>query len=103
MAVLFFVKRGERILGPTRLADLFQHAASGRLRANDLVGESPKGPWLPARQLDELEDAWASSRDATEAAAAEDDSDGQDPSPDTVGEPPAEQDEQVDDEAEADA
>ena len=74
MAVLFFVKRGERILGPTRLADLFQHAASGRLRANDLVGESPKGPWLPARQLDELEDAWASSRDATEAAAAEDDS-----------------------------
>jgi len=74
MARLFFVKRGERIVGPTGLADLCQHAASGRLRANDLVGESQEGPWLAASQVDGLGTAWASSPGEFDDLAAEDDS-----------------------------
>jgi len=74
MAGLFFVKRGERIVGPTGLADLRQHAASGRLRANDVVSESQEGPWLPASTVEGLGDAWVSSGDAPAALATEDDS-----------------------------
>ena len=54
MARSFYVKRGQRIVGPTALVVLRQHAESGRLRKTDLVGESEDGPWRPATEWDEL-------------------------------------------------
>lgn len=61
MARLFYVKRGERVVGPTALVTLRQHAESGRLRKTDLVGESEDGPWRAATGWDELARFLASS------------------------------------------
>ena len=54
MARTFFVKRGERIHGPTGLVEMQQHASTGRLRQADLVSESKDGPWQPAIQVNAL-------------------------------------------------
>lgn len=72
MAKSLYVKRGERVLGPTALADLRRHAASGRLRTSDLVGESGNGPWRPAAEIDVLAEVLASSRNDVDDMIIED-------------------------------
>ncbi len=62
MTRTFFVKRGERIHGPTGLVDMQQHASTGRLRQTDLVSESKDGPWQPAIQVNALAKALVATR-----------------------------------------
>ena len=69
MARSFYVKRGERIVGPTALVVLRQHAESGRLRKTDVVGESEDGPWRPATEWDELAPFLVSSVEELAAVA----------------------------------
>ncbi len=72
MTRTFFIKRGERIHGPTGLVEMQQHASTGRLRQADLVSESKDGPWQPAIQVNVLAKVLVATRASLDGPDAED-------------------------------
>jgi hypothetical protein len=48
MASEYFVRRGEKVVGPVSIAKIRRMAAEGRIQPTDQLGKHPGGPWAPA-------------------------------------------------------